>query len=185
MNALLKHAAALSLLALPAAYGQDSTPRSLEFDVALSGAQEVPTVQTSAIGRFTIRFDPAMNQARYVLAYSDLTSQATAAHLHCAAAGENGPVVVPLQLPTTGVEERTFTNADVDPSAGAAETCGLVINNVASLFDAILQEKIYVNVHTETNPPGEIRSQLFSVQLSDEDDSQEDDGAVELGSNVR
>lgn len=174
MFKLLKYLVTASVLFLPVAYGQEGpSPQAFEFDTALSGAQEVPPVETPASGSFTIHFDEAMEQARYQLEFAGTTSQATAAHLHCAAAGENGPVVVPLQLPTGVPQEQTLTNADIDATAGAAETCGLPINNLAALFAAILAEKIYVNVHTETNPPGEIRGQLFSVQLAPEADTGE------------
>ena len=37
----------------------------------------------------------------------------------------------------------------------------MVINNIASLYAAILVGKIYLNVHSEANPGGEVRGQIF------------------------
>ena len=40
---------------------------------------------------------------------------------------------------------------------------GFVINNVASLFAALLNNEIYLNVHAESSPPGLVRGQFFPM----------------------
>ena len=104
-----------------------------DMAVTLSGDQEVPPVTTSASGAGTISVGAVMVKG----------INATAAHIHEAAKGKNGPVIVPL----TKSGDNTFSVA-----AGA------------KLSDAQMQAlqsgNLYVNVHSAANPNGEIRAQL-------------------------
>ena len=68
---------------------------------------------------------------------------ATASHIHMAAAGANGPVIVPF----TKSGDNTFSAA---PDAKLTE----------EQFAAYKAGKLYVNVHSAANPGGEIRAQL-------------------------
>lgn len=70
---------------------------------------------------------------------------ATAAHIHEAPVGQNGPVIVTLSPPTNGT------------SAGCIDTGD---ENLAA--DITLREpsEYYVNVHNETFPSGAVRAQL-------------------------
>jgi len=88
------------------------------FVADLSGTQEVlgappflapqPGVATATTGRFRISFDPALTAAQFRLRV-DQGFNITQAHLHCAPAGVNGPIVVflfglvpPLALMSVG-----------------------------------------------------------------------------------
>ena len=92
------------------------------------------------------------------------------AHLHCAPAGMNGPVVATiLNVAEIGSPGKNFNgNASrgmVELAEGdfeSQEACGIPVNTIASLYEAILQRRIYLNVHSLANPPGETRAQLFS-----------------------
>src|SRR5262245_34171652 len=65
-----------------------------DINVKLSGDQEVPPVQTQASGTGMIR----INDDRSVSGTISTTNiKPTAAHIHEAAAGKNGPVAVPLE----------------------------------------------------------------------------------------
>lgn len=137
----------------------------LNFRATLTGAQEVPAVDTTARGTATFRLDAGLKELRYEVRVTNGVG-VTQAHLHCANAGVNGPVVVFLFGPeSAGVDVNgklaagTIENDDLIATEG--EPCGKVLNNVASLYDAILEGRVYVNVHTLANPGGEIRSQLF------------------------
>jgi hypothetical protein len=72
----------------------------------------------------------------------------TAAHIHRAPAGVNGPIVVPLTAPAGG-------------NPGASSDC------IRNVDPDVLSEirgfpgRFYVNVHTEKFPAGAIRGQLF------------------------
>jgi hypothetical protein len=108
--------------------------------VTLSGSQEVPPVTTSATGSGTITV--AADQS---ISGSIKTTgiKGTAAHIHLAAPGANGPVIVPL----TKVGEDGWT---VGPGAKLQD----------AHYQAFKDGNLYVNVHSAANPNGEIRGQI-------------------------
>jgi hypothetical protein len=137
-----------------------------KFVAALSGDQEVTAppggVDTDTTGHIRLNFDGGLTKARYVLRVFDGLA-ITQAHLHCARAGENGSVVAFLFGPEPGgidvdglLERGTLTNDDIIPG------CDPIINNIASLLAAVLEGRIYVNVHSEVNPAGEVRGQILT-----------------------
>ena len=77
----------------------------------------------------------------------------TAGHVHLGAPGENGPIVVTLfkyDTPINEVSENGTITADnlEGPMAG---------KQISDLISAGNNLTLYVNVHTEQNPNGEIR----------------------------
>jgi len=111
-----------------------------QVKVTLSGGQEVPAVKTSASGGGTI----TINADKTVSGSVTTTGVAgTMAHIHQAAAGKNGPVIVPLT--------KSGDNAWSVP-AGAKLT--------DAQYEAYKAGDLYVNVHSAENKGGEIRGQL-------------------------
>ena len=108
--------------------------------VTLSGAQEVPTVMTSASGVGSIMVAPDGAVSGTI---TTTGVEGTMAHIHEAPMGQNGPVIVPFT--------KTADNIWSAPAG-------------AKLTDAQLQSlkngNLYLNVHSATNKPGEIRAQL-------------------------
>ena len=65
------------------------------FKVDLTGAQQVPPVDTPAKGSADLTYDPATRMLTWTVTYSGLSAPATMAHFHGpAAAGKNGPVAI-------------------------------------------------------------------------------------------
>lgn len=111
-----------------------------QIKVTLSGDQEVPAVKTSAAGSGTI----TINADKTVSGSVTTTGVAgTMAHIHMAAAGKNGPVIVPL----TKSGEGTWS-----VPAGAKLT--------DAQYQAFKAGDLYVNVHSAENKGGEVRGQL-------------------------
>lgn len=117
----------------------------VSFTVPLTGAQQVPAVQTSGSGSADITYDSSTRALSWTVTYSGLSSPVTMAHFHGpAAAGKNAGVKVwiskkgaPVSSPIKG--EATLSEADAkDFMAG----------------------DMYVNVHTKDHPAGEIRGQV-------------------------
>ena len=110
-----------------------------DVKVALSGANEVPPVKTSASGSGTITIadDGAVSGS-----VSSTGVAGTAAHIHEGAAGANGPVIVPLTK--DGDTYKVPAGAKLTPAQLASFKAG----------------NLYVNVHSAANPGGEIRGQL-------------------------
>jgi predicted small secreted protein len=109
--------------------------------VTLSGTQEVPPVKTSASGSGTITVGSDKSVSGSVTTSG---VNGTAAHIHTGAAGQNGPVAVPL---TKGADGNTWS-----VPGGAKLT--------DAQYDAYKAGNLYVNVHSAANKGGEIRGQL-------------------------
>ena len=109
------------------------------FTATLNGGQEVPPTPSTGTGVGCFVFDASTNIISYNITYAGLTSAETAAHLHQAAAGVNGPVIVPLPLGT--------------PKTGSAPL-------TAAQAAALMAGNVYTNIHTQAFPGGEIRGQL-------------------------
>ena len=80
----------------------------------------------------------------YVLE-TDKIAPATAAHIHEAAAGSNGPVVVTLSAPTNGSSAGCIDTGDAD---------------LAAAITLVEPSNYYVNVHNADYPGGAVRAQL-------------------------
>jgi hypothetical protein len=113
---------------------------SQEIKVVLSGNQEIPPVATSASGIGTITVDAN----RSVIGNATITGMSvTVAHIHEAAAGTNGPIIVPLI--------RTADNVWSVPS-GARLT--------DAQYESYKAGNLYFNIHSEAHRSGEIRGQI-------------------------
>lgn len=119
----------------------------VSFDVPLTGAQEVPPVQTPGSGSAALTYDPGTRVVTWSVTFSGLSSLATIAHFHGpAAAGKNAGVKV--WISKQGTMEMS------SPISGQA---------TLSPDDAKMLESgdMYVNVHTKDHPSGEIRGQVM------------------------
>jgi hypothetical protein len=144
---LLAGAAALAFaLAAVGGAAAQSQANTLRIAAAMVAANEIPTPKGdvgNARGTFTATLTKSGTGAElsWKLEFSGLSGNAIAAHIHVAAPGVAGPVRVPLCAPcSSGVTGTATITADV--------------------LDAILNGRAYVNVHTPTNPAGEIRDQV-------------------------
>jgi hypothetical protein len=130
------------------------------FTARLTGAEEVPTpVDTETRGHFLIRFNRNLTAAEYTLVVRDGT-RATQAHIHCAAAGVNGPVIIFLAgLHDRGwdVDGKWVSNATVTDANITNTACGTTL---AEVVQAMREGRTYANVHTLAHPAGEVRGQI-------------------------
>ena len=134
--AALGGTAALVLVVVGAALARTQAT-TVQLTGAMNSATEVPAPTgnvSAAKGTFTA----------WRLTFQGLTGPATAAHVHVAAVGQPGPVVVPLCGPC---------------ESGASGNATMTEDTV----NAINAGNAYVNVHTDANRPGEIRAQV-SIQ---------------------
>ena len=123
------------------------------YKAVITGRMEVPPVATLASGNLTAVLDG--NMLTVTGSFQNLASDFNAnigAHLHTGFVGSNGDVTLTLN-PTLNADNRSgsFTAA----------------NNSYDLTDdqrnALLERRLYVNIHTVDNPSGEIRGQLRIV----------------------
>ena len=113
--------------------------RAAVVKVTLSGANEVPAVTTSASGAGTITIGDDGSVSGSV---TTTGIAGTAAHIHQAAAGANGPVIVPF------TKDGDTYNAPAGAKLSAAQMTSLKAGD------------LYFNVHSAAHAGGEIRGQL-------------------------
>ena len=151
--------AALLLALLPAS-GVAGQPHT--FVAPLSGAEEVPPVDTLARGQAVFQVAADGDSIDYRLMVANLEN-VTVAHIHLAPVGVNGPVVVWLypEGPPPELIEGRFSGV---LATGTITEANLVGPLAGEDLDALVAEmtagNTYVNVHTEQYPPGEIRGQI-------------------------
>jgi hypothetical protein len=75
-----------------------SAPALVVRTAALSGAQEVPAVATTASGRGAVAVDPTTRAVTGAITFAGLTGPATGAHIHKGAPGNEGGVEIGLTL---------------------------------------------------------------------------------------
>ena len=133
-----------------------------EFKAKLSGTNEVPNpVNTNATGRAEFEVNSDETKIKFELTIRNATNilGAAGAHIHCAPAGTNGPVVAFLAAEVFGgfdgkvSIEATLTDANVI----AGSSCGATI---AALVQSMMDGNTYVNAHSPAFPGGEIRGQI-------------------------
>ncbi len=117
------------------------------FSANLSGANEVPTpITTTAAATATFKVNFVTGVTTYTLDASAVVSPA-AAHIHIGKAGVNGGVIHHLYDATGAKAPSSF------PATG-------VITLTQSQIHSLLQDGLYVNLHTAANPGGEVRGQI-------------------------
>jgi len=117
----------------------------LMLSASMNGDEENPPVATDGHGLATIYFNGDRTSATVNVTVDGLSGPIVSAHIHDGAAGANGPVIFPL----TYVGNRIQT-----------EITGITPAQLAKFIDG----GYYINVHTEENPGGEIRGQIFTEQ---------------------
>jgi hypothetical protein len=136
---------ALAALLGVAAPGRPAQAAPLSFTVALSGAQQVPPVQTAGTGTADLTYDPATQVVTWSITYSGLSSPATMAHFHGPAGpGKNAAVLIWLTKKGAAV---------ASPITGKATLTAAQAKQFAA-------GEWYINIHTKDHPAGEIRGQV-------------------------
>lgn len=117
----------------------------------LTGAEEVPAVLTTASALATLTVNENSRKIWSTIHTKDFfeNNDATMAHIHTGAFGQNGGVLVGLERDT----------ADTSVWRTANETT-LTVEGIESLNS----DELYYNVHTPVVPSGEVRGQIRMAQ---------------------
>lgn len=112
-------------------------------DVRLTGANEVPPVNTTATGLASLRLTKnRILYSKVTVTNVEPNDNLTAAHIHTGATGVNGPVLIGL--------------ASSAADFGVTKTTNLT----EALYNSVLNDRLYVNVHSTLHPAGIIRGQI-------------------------
>jgi hypothetical protein len=157
------------MLPVPTAY---AIP--IPFVGSLTGANEVPLVASPGTGLATVVLDPTAQTIQINTTFSGLTSNDTAAHIHCCAPlGTNAGVATtvpafpgfPLGVTSGSYSSVVFdlTQPTIYNPAFVTLQGGTIPLAEAALIAGIENGQTYLNIHTMNNPGGEIRGQLEPV----------------------
>lgn len=138
-----------------------STPTATKgpttYVAQMNTANEVdPTVSGAATGTATFVLNG--RTLTYTVVVNNLSSNATASHIHFGAAGVNGGVAFPFSVPQqmqNGQIASGTINLD-QPVVGFGTT--ISGDSLLVLFN---NGGVYTNVHTVNNPMGEMRGQVM------------------------
>ena len=152
---------ALAASALLAAAAHSQTER---FSASVSGANEVPPINTAGTGNFEMTIQPEM--ITFSLDFSDLSSTLTVAHLHFAPGSVAGGVMIFLcggggQPDCPAATEGTITGTITAANVTGPTTQGINAGDLDSALEAVRAGLSYVNMHTTNFAGGEIRGQLL------------------------
>jgi CHRD domain-containing protein len=127
----------------------DTNPNIItKSGLAVSGTQEVPVKTTAASGTLDINYDKITKTLSFTVNYTGLTGAPTGAHIHGPAArGTNAGIKYDFFSIFPKTQAGTFSNS-------------VVVDGSKLKEDSLLAGFYYINIHTPTNPGGEIRGQI-------------------------
>lgn len=170
-------AAVAGLMASTVAPSAAGAQQPLQMAATLNRLQEVPPTTSPATGFGTILWNAGAGTLNVTLSFAGLTSPTAGvgpggapAHVHAAAPGANGPIVIPLIGVPVGATAfagyaRTFTFAELGTIGVNATNLTLLQNalNAASTASPGTPANLYFNIHTQAFPGGEIRGDIAVV----------------------
>ena len=136
----------------------------IPIEATLSGYSEVPPISTAATGTFTATVTGNPATITYTLTYSNLSSTASASHIHFGQEAVAGGVVAflcggggkPACPATGGTVSGTIVAADILDLPAQ----GIAAGEINEVLMAMARGVTYVNLHSANFPPGEIRGQV-------------------------
>ncbi|MDB4914481.1 MAG: domain containing protein [Gemmatimonadetes bacterium] len=157
-------AAAVTAIACGSSSDTTGTPVSkiVTFKATMNAAGEVPSNTSTGSGTFTATLDTASNVFTYDVTFTGLTSPVNNGHIH-------GPSLATATAGTT-INFNTLAGATFSFGATSGTAHGTTTLNTATQITATMSgdslKKLlfagltYANIHTTTNPGGEIRGQI-------------------------
>ena len=156
--------AAIGTLVLPrlaSSVTADNDHGGPQFEARLRGSNEVPPVSTNTTGKADFEFNRGKTELHFDLSVEN-GQRVQQAHIHCAPAGQNGPIIIFLagfhdkgwDVDGNWIGDATATDANITNTA-----CG---STLAQIAEAMADGRTYANVHTVAHPAGETRGQIQS-----------------------
>lgn len=155
-NAFLKYALLAGTVFVASCENSDAPHKrdTVDFVATLSGGAEVPPNNSPATGTVAVTYNKANRELQYTINYSGLTSNLVAAHFHVAPPGVNGPVVIPITIGPSPITGRV-TLTDIRENNSSA-----IRFRAQDLENFLFAQGMYVNLHTQRFPGGEIRGDI-------------------------
>lgn len=163
------------LHALAAVFALSAVPMAaqavvVQFNAALTGANEVPGPGGSGDGIATLFYDTTADTYDFALSAFGLNGTPIGYHLHASATTtESSPVVVNLAAAPffSAVSTTSLLVGGNDVAAPSVPLTPVSPTNAGhppmTFLQTLQGSLVYVNIHTTTNPQGTIRGQLLQV----------------------
>ena len=154
-RALHVGAAMVSALLLSAAA---ASAQVVVASATLGSGEETPVFLSGAAGTAEVAIDTVAKEFAVTLRIFNIPTTTTAGHIHVGAKGIAGPVVI--DFPAIAGRLGDFVTAFRVGEASFRPAANIGINTIDDVIQAVANGNAYVNIHTTTNPGGEIRGQL-------------------------
>jgi CHRD domain-containing protein len=154
-RALHVGAAMVSALLLSAAA---ASAQVVVATATLGSGEETPILLSGAAGTAEVAIDTTAKEFAVTLRIFNIPTTTTAGHIHVGAKGIAGPVVI--DFPAIAGRLGDFVTAFRVGEASFRPNAAIGINTIDDVIQAVANGNAYVNIHTTTNPGGEIRGQL-------------------------
>lgn len=143
----------MAALAGSAMLAASAHAQTITLSFPLTGAQEVPPVNTPAMGEAVVEYNTATNELMWHVMVTNLTAGFRVAHFHEAPFGVNGPIVLDIT---------SSWMADPPSQNNTGHLMGMAVISEA-LETSLLAGNLYINVHSNEFRAGEIRGQVVPV----------------------
>ena len=136
----------LALMAAATVLAQPALAEIVTDSVELTGAAQVPPVETAGTGTAEVTVDTEGMTVAWVITYEGLTGEPVAGHFHAPA----------------GPDETAPPTLDIfaDLAEGSVEV-------TAEQMEQITSGMSYINIHTAEYPDGEIRGQVMAMDAAE------------------
>jgi hypothetical protein len=159
----------LPALAMTLALAAAPPAPAATYSAILTGAAEDPPNPSPGVGAAVVRFDPVSHVLEINVAFSGLLSDTLAAHIHCCTTTPGSGIAgVITEIPAfngfpLGVRNGAYSNTYDTSLPGSwlqaylSQFGGDTTLAEAALAAGLNEGRAYLNIHTGTYPPGEIR----------------------------
>lgn len=133
--------------------------QQVKLSATLNGGEEAPNkVSTGASGTVQVNVDQTAKEITVNMRIYNVPVGTTASHIHVGAPDVAGPIIFDL-VPPVG----TTGDFSLDIRLSSAHLIPRAAQGILTMDDAIqalVTGNTYINLHTTSNPAGEIRGQL-------------------------
>jgi hypothetical protein len=136
--------------------------QTVNFTAHLSGANETPALLTGAFATADVQWDVASQTLSWIIDVYNMPSGTTNAHFHVGGPGVAGPTVVNIVFPNQVSNDYRLTGSATAANLLPRNDQG--IRSWQDLEQSLFGGQLYINIHSATNPGGEIRGQVLRVQ---------------------
>jgi len=138
---------ALAILAFSSCKQEDPN-LIVRTNLPMEGAQEVPAKNTAANGSIDVSYNTSTKTLSYTVRWNSLTGNIVGFHIHgVATKGFNAGIIQNFA---------GYSTAQTGTFSGTFFVDGVVVKE-----EDLLRGAYYINIHTPTNPGGEIRAQIL------------------------